>query len=616
MKNSSINKPPKKAKSDDFKKEWSYKSECTFSHFKKWCREAEYLVLSNYGDLDAFKGEEILEPISIEKLFENDFEPPRVGSAYKEYCRLESQYYLFDLDHPDYQRNHWNLIGLLWGALQTHQDPYFHEWNYRMKCNIQEAKASGEDYSIYERMIHINNVAEIEPIEEFEARLLLIKMKAGVVYRVIEGKDKPTKEDYLTPLKHVHWLKTKHVPLNPPSITTKTEDSLTILEKGWNEIKLLPRPSQRRLGLKQLQKELKMNPKELSSLIYELQVEKSSKNQKLNNFNAVMSGEFNQKTLVDNFIMSGTVSMIAGDGGSGKTSLLYQTAESVTTGKPLFGRLTTKKRKCLLIQCDESHVNAQTKWKRMNLQPDPAQWELCWKWTASQLPDLRQWIDNNGFGLVQMDSFGVLFGGNEAMNDAEIGLYMYELNSIAADNEAAIVVNHHLKKRTHKNAKEAAKWKPSLGDFFGSSYIVNGIRDAWGLWKKGEHLDGSPIYGLKYLKDNSGLIENGFVMNLLGSEESYRYSLFGDEGGVKELDVRNTIRSQLHSGLKSKAGEWLPFTTLKTFTPKADDRSIKRELANLFTHAAATGIERRPIESGHVGRPKYEYRFAICGVCV
>ena len=37
-----------------------------------------------------------------------------MGSAYKEYCRLESQYYLFDLDPPDYQRNYWNLIGLLW----------------------------------------------------------------------------------------------------------------------------------------------------------------------------------------------------------------------------------------------------------------------------------------------------------------------------------------------------------------------------------------------------------------------------------------------------------------------------------------------------------------------
>ena len=54
MKNSSINKPPTQAKSVDFTKEWSYKSECTFSHFKQWCREAEYLVLSNYGDLDAF----------------------------------------------------------------------------------------------------------------------------------------------------------------------------------------------------------------------------------------------------------------------------------------------------------------------------------------------------------------------------------------------------------------------------------------------------------------------------------------------------------------------------------------------------------------------------------
>ena len=82
MKNSSINKPPTQAKSVDFTKEWSYKSECTFSNFKQWCREAEYLVLSNYGDLDAFTSEELLEPISIEKLFDKDFEPPRVVSAY------------------------------------------------------------------------------------------------------------------------------------------------------------------------------------------------------------------------------------------------------------------------------------------------------------------------------------------------------------------------------------------------------------------------------------------------------------------------------------------------------------------------------------------------------
>ena len=111
MKNTSINKAPTQAKTDTVTKEWCYKSECTFSHFKQWCREAEYLVLSNYGDLDAFKGEELLEPISIEKLFDNDFEPPRVGSAYKQYCRLESQYYLFELDQPDHQGFYLNLIG-------------------------------------------------------------------------------------------------------------------------------------------------------------------------------------------------------------------------------------------------------------------------------------------------------------------------------------------------------------------------------------------------------------------------------------------------------------------------------------------------------------------------
>ena len=56
-------------------------------------------------------------------------------------------------------------------------------------------------------MIHIGDVTEIKPIEEFEARLLLTKMNECVLYRVSQGKDKLTQENYLTPLEDIKWLK-------------------------------------------------------------------------------------------------------------------------------------------------------------------------------------------------------------------------------------------------------------------------------------------------------------------------------------------------------------------------------------------------------------------------
>ena len=193
---------------------------------------------------------------------------------------------------------------------------------------------------------------------------------------------------------------------------------------------------------------------------------------------------------------------------------------------------------------------------------------------------------------------------------------MYQLNQVAAKTKSAILVAHHLKKEqgNHKR-KDNQPRIPAVGDFFGSTYIVAGVRDAWGLWQKGEDLDGTPMFGLKYLKSNSGLVEKGWVINLDGCIESERFSLSGGAGGFEELDNRQNLRSKLQLLLKQKTPDWITTEQLVDqilrlgFGVNTNPKSVKRELLNLVNDASRTGIERRKVSSVSKGRPTFEYRF-------
>ena len=103
---------------------------------------------------------------------------------------------------------------------------------------------------------------------------------------------------------------------------------------------------------------------------------------------------------------------------------------------------------------------------------------------TSQMEELERKIINKNIGLCFMDSFGKLFGDSGDMNTIEAGYYMYELNNLAAKTGCAFVVAHHLKKDQSKHKKDNQPRIPSLGDFFGSSYIIAGVRDAWGLYSR------------------------------------------------------------------------------------------------------------------------------------
>ena len=133
------------------------------------------------------------------------------------------------------------------------------------------------------------------------------------------------------------------------------------------------------------------------------------------------------------------------------------------------------------------------------------------------------------------------------------------------------------------------------------------------MWPKGVDIEGTPLFGLKYLKDNSGLIEKGWTMNLSGCLESQRFSLTGGSGGLDELEMRDNIRRKLHLALKTNTPNWLSVPDLEDkidlFAKKANSKSVKRELLNLVDDAARTGIQRRSIKTESRGRPRFEYRF-------
>ena len=347
--------------------------------------------------------------------------------------------------------------------------------------------------------------------------------------------------------------------------------------------------------------------------MHSLLIEKSEENVNLNSVDAVKAAAAaaTERAVVDRFLMAGAVSIIAAEGGCGKTSLTYAISEAISKGAPLFGELPTIKGHVLIVEADESWRNSAEKWNRMDYSPNKENITTQWAWDPSKLLELEQSIIKNNSVAVLMDSFATLFsGGGESMNDAEIGLYLYALNQMAARTGSAIMVTHHLKKGASRDNK--GNLRPiTLADLFGSSYIVNGASDVWALWRtddEGQH------FQLRYLKDRSMLVERNFDFQLTGSDESLRFNLHG--GSLNELEHRKTVRAKLLSILRHSPHQWFRVEQLMVelqnaskFATTYSERAVRREMSQLFVDAAVTGVDRRVVNDGKPGRPKFEYAF-------
>jgi hypothetical protein len=385
--------------------------------------------------------------------------------------------------------------------------------------------------------------------------------------------------------------------------TTQAAKKVQKLREAMVVIDAMDSPVDRLASMQELTKIVGCKESEMSTLV-QLMAEQDTQNGFTSGTTEeLLAAAVPIRPCVERLLASGAVTMVASEGGVGKSVLIYRLAEAVATGGKFGGELQAVRGSVLVIQRDESASNAAQKLRLMGMEvPEGSiQWEF--QWNGAMYPELRKWIQERKVRLVVMDSFGSLFAGAGAgMGEAEVGLHLYRLNQIASEEDCAIVLTHHLRKQGKEKAGE--RKDVFLGDLFGSSYIVNGASDVWGVIKDTDSAE--PKFKLKVLKPRSGITEAGDTFELLGCREDLSLTLSahnGDEKGVEKARGQALlVLKALQGRTEETALDLQELAAAINGHPLAVGRVLK-----VLVGEKHPGLKRVPIKSGKSGRPSYRY---------
>jgi len=307
------------------------------------------------------------------------------------------------------------------------------------------------------------------------------------------------------------------------------------LREALEVIDRMDSPTERLSAMQELTRIVGCKENEMAQLIRCMEEEDSKAADMNGTLEEVLANAKPITPAIDNLLASGAVTLVASEGGVGKSVLIYRLAEAVANGAKFAGQLQAVKGRVLVIQRDESSSNAAQKLRLMDMSVPTGSIHFKFQFHGGMYPELRKWIQELEVSVVVMDSFGSLFAGGDAgMSDAEAGLHLYRLNDIASEEGVAIVLTHHLRKQGKD--KGGQRKDVFLSDLFGSSYIVNGASDVWGVIRDPETTN--PTFLLKVLKPRTGITEAGDTYRLLGNREDLSLVLDahnGDQEGMKKL---------------------------------------------------------------------------------
>ncbi len=387
----------------------------------------------------------------------------------------------------------------------------------------------------------------------------------------------------------------------PPGLLKAATSAVEIIEKGWIKIATLPRPSERTAALEILRREAGLSKEGFRNVVQDLIAESNTDNKNYSTFEDLMNAkDLKSEALVDRLLPKGNLVILAAQGGTGKSTFCYEIAEAVSTGNKLFGQLDTSKGNVKVVQCDESPTDAQVKFDIMDYKPNNANLTFKWNFNPSMLPDLEKEIERDKSDLCIMDSLVKIFGGGNDLNTPEVGLYMYQVNQIASRTRCTFLIPHHLKKdqtqqkKKGKDDTEVFRNQVTQDDLYGNVFIFNGASDVWGFWVAGKE-SGQKIYRLKNLKNRSMIAPSDHLYQLMGDEESLRYTLKFKADG--DLDDAESAEKAILIFLEQNIDKKFSATELYKKIPKL--RGILNSkaytgqcLRSLWKDRSTTGIER------------------------
>ncbi|WP_413402565.1 MULTISPECIES: AAA family ATPase [unclassified Synechococcus] len=301
-------------------------------------------------------------------------------------------------------------------------------------------------------------------------------------------------------------------------------DALEILKLGLEALDDISSPTERFIALQKLRDHTGLNSSKAFDQAVATLIDEQ-RNDKDCSLAELMQRQHDCSWGIGQFGAKGALVGIGGDKGQGKTILMYQSAIAVASGAPLFNELTVESGPAVIVQCDESDLNAKKKFLAMGANPDlPIHW--MWEFNPSMIPELKKKIRRTQAKFTGIDSITTVAGGRGIKStDPEFALFVYQLNNLAAEMGVVIFLLIHLRK------PDSAKGRTSVGfdDFLGTGMLTAACSDVFGYWANKEEDAFPDQFILRCLGKRN--CEAGITWDLQGCRDDYSLTFMGVQGG-------------------------------------------------------------------------------------
>ena len=293
--------------------------------------------------------------------------------------------------------------------------------------------------------------------------------------------------------------------------------------------------------------------------------------------------------------------LLAGESGSGKTSLCYSMADAIATGGLFLNTFQAKKQNVLFIQADESSSNCSDKLTTMAITSDIdfifAE-DGFTRLTVNELNKFENLLEGKDYGAVFLDSITTLLtGGKHTMKDAEFSAPLYFLNNIASKRNILIVFTCHLRKPEKGERKRVTKH-----DVMGSNTIFSSSSDVWSLHKA---IDSQleDHYYFHCLKGRN-CQEEAFY-NLQGDDEAYKWYIHSAGDGQLTPDEERSCTTKVLRLFYEQDH------ALNVFQIANEVKFSEKQVRRVCRDLVLTNKLRRFEQISGVGRPTWFYNHVI-----
>ena len=414
------------------------------------------------------------------------------------------------------------------------------------------------------------------------------------------GSDSPQLADvFELPSKNGHANREQQKAALLESITGA--DAVETLKLGLEALESISSPTERFIALQNLKAKTGLN----SSKAFEQAVATlidEQRNDKDCTLAELMAKKRDATWGIDQFGCKGALVGIGGDKGDGKTTLMYQAAIAIASGTPLFDELTVQRAPAIIVQCDESDLNAQKKFLAMGADADlPIHW--MWGFNPAMVPDLKRKIQKTAAKFIGIDSITTVAGGRGIKStDPEYALFLYQLNNLAAELGVVIFLLIHLR-------KPDAKGRTSVGldDFLGTGMLTAACSDVFGYWPNKAEDAFPDQFMLRCLGKRN--CEAGTTWDLQGNKDDYSLTFVGVQGGGATPSERRSVIAKAIKYLRQRKRQPQTVETIAAGIG-AHEKTVAKELRDYYSSGNALGIQRIKGQStAGGGRPPWLWMY-------